>query len=100
MADADRAAAARLILDDYRGFLSAGDAADAKAFAARHAAGKAALTHLDQLMKLGAEEPGEDEAAAAAAAAGLAGYLDAAHAAMASLEEGEGAEADGDGSGG
>ena len=52
LADADRAAVARLILDDYRRFLSDPDA-DSKAFAARHAAGKAALAHLDQLMKVG-----------------------------------------------
>ncbi len=97
LAEAERAAVARMILEDYRGFLAAGDAADAKAFTARHAAGKAALADLDQLLKLGTgAPPGEDEADAAAA--GLAGYLNAARAAMAAAERGE-AEADGDGDG-
>ena len=65
LADADRATVAQLILDDYRRFLSDPDA-DSKAFAARHAAGKAALAHLDQLMKVGG--PGEEAAGAGGAA--------------------------------
>ncbi len=81
LTEADRAAVARLILDDYRRFLSDPDA-DPKAFAARHAAGKAALAHLDQLMKMGG--PGE-EAAAGAGEAAEDGHLSAARAAMASL---------------
>ncbi len=42
---------------DYLGFLRAGrgeEMEDAKAFAARHAAAKAALAHLEQLIKLAA----------------------------------------------
>ena len=93
LADADRDAVAQLILDDYRRFLSDPDA-DSKAFAARHAAGKAALAHLDQLMKLGA--PGE-EAAAGAGEAAEDGHLSSARAGIASLG-GEGADTDdGDG---
>ena len=42
LTDTDRAAVAGLILDDYRRFLADPDA-DPKAFAARHAAAKAAL---------------------------------------------------------
>ena len=93
LTEADRVAVARLILDDYRRFLSDPDA-DAKAFAARHAAGKAALAHLDQLMKTGV--PGEEEAATGAGDAAEDGHLSAARAAMASLG-GEGADTDDNG---
>ena len=59
--ETDVAVAAKLILDDYQGFLAAGlqlqDDAAVKAFAARHAAGKAALAHLEYLLKVvGVEE--------------------------------------------
>lgn len=61
----DFAAAARRVLADYETFVAAsadaGDAADAKAFAARHAAARAALAHLDQLLKLAAESEREEE---------------------------------------
>lgn len=91
---ADRDEAAKLIWDGYLGFLlggpPSGEEADPKAFAARHAAGKAALAHLDQLYRV-AGGPGEDEA-------GADGGLGEARAAMASFE-GEGAETDGDGDG-
>ena len=76
--DADRAALARLIAEEYRRFVADPDA-DTKAFAARHAAGKGALAHLDLLMKSGGrgeEEPGD----------AVANHLDAARAAVASLE--------------
>ena len=78
---------ARLLAEEYRRFVADPDA-DTKAFAARHAAGKGALAHLDLLMKPGGR--GEDEPGADAAA----DHLDAARAAVASLE-GEG-EADPD----
>lgn len=86
--DADRAALARLIVDDYRRFLADPDA-DAKAFAARHAAGKGALAHYDQLIKTSGGR-GEGEADGAADA-----DLGAARAGIASLQEG--GEADDDG---
>ena len=93
LTDADRAAVARLIVEDYRRFLSDPDA-DPKAFAARHAACKAALAHLDQIMKTGG--PGE-EATAGAGEAVEDDHLSAARAAMAKLG-GEGADTDdGDG---
>lgn len=53
---ADWSGAIRRVLADYEGFVSAGgdaaDRADPKAFAARHAAARGALGHLEQLMKL------------------------------------------------
>lgn len=97
MTEADRDDAARLIMDDYLGFLLGGprpgEEGDPKAFASRHTAAKAALAHLDQLMKVAG---GTDEEAGGAEAAG--GHLGAARAAMASLE-GEEAEADDSGDG-
>ncbi len=65
--EADRDEAARLIWAGYMDFLLGGpppgeEAADPKAFAGRHAAGKAALAHLDQLYKL-AGGPGGEAAA-------------------------------------
>jgi len=47
---------------DYLAFLRAprnAEPEDAKAFAARHAAAKTALSHIEQIMKLAATEPGE-----------------------------------------
>ena len=88
--DADRAVLARLIVDDYRRFLADPDA-DAKAFAARHAAGKGALAHYDQLIKTSG---GRGEEAGGAGDADLG----AARAGIASLRE-EGGEADGDDAG-
>ena len=100
MADADFAIAQRLILDDYNRFLTAlprtgEDAADPKAFAARHTSARTALAHLEQLQKLVCGGGGDDEAASGE----VAGQLDAARAAMASLraEEAEGGDGDGDG---
>ncbi|MBL6459171.1 hypothetical protein JMJ55_28005 [Belnapia sp. T6] len=55
----DFAGAAALILADYRGFVAryAEEPEDAvtKAFSARHTAGRTALAHLEQLVKLAAE---------------------------------------------
>ena len=57
-------AAARLILEDYHAFLAGGsqppDEAASKAFAAHHAAARAALAHLEQLLKLAAEADDAD----------------------------------------
>jgi ClpP class serine protease len=57
--DADLPLTAKLILEDYRAFVASGQHApeDAvtKAFAARHAAARAALSHLEQLLKLVSE---------------------------------------------
>ena len=71
MADADFAIAQRLILDDYNRFLTAlpragEDAADPKAFAARHTSARTALAHLEQLQRLvcGGDGTGDEEAAA------------------------------------
>ena len=48
---------------DYQRFLGSGasaeEAGDAKAFAARHAAARGALSHLEQILKL-AEEGGDE----------------------------------------
>jgi len=67
--DLDIAAAVKLILEDYRWFLgiapNTADDGATKAFAARHAAGRAALTHLEHVLKLGSEH-GEQPAAQAA----------------------------------
>lgn len=56
----DFLAAAKLILDDYHSFLSADPATQEeganKIFAGRHTAAKAALSHLEQLLKVAAEE--------------------------------------------
>ena len=93
--ESDRDEAARLIWDGYMNFLIGGPApgeeTDPKAFAGRHAAGKAALTHLDQLYKTAGGPTGDGAAAGDSAD----GHLGAARAAMASLE-GEEAETDGD----
>ncbi|RAI58756.1 hypothetical protein [Roseicella frigidaeris] len=52
----DIAAAARLVLDSYVDFLGRpmpeAERGDSKAFAARHAAARSALAHLDHLEKL------------------------------------------------
>ena len=60
---AQLAAAVQTILDDYRRFLAEGEAGDPKAFAARHAAARSALAHLDQLMKFAGDTEEEDSAA-------------------------------------
>lgn len=97
--EADRDEAARLIWDGYLNFLIGGPApgeeAEPKAFANRHAAGKAALAHLDQLYKVAGGPASNDDAAAGDA---LAGHLGAARAGIASLE-GEGADTDDDDAG-
>lgn len=58
--DTDFLASARLILADYQAFLSNGlhalEDGATKAFAARHAAGRGALAHLEQLLKLAGED--------------------------------------------
>lgn len=101
ISDADRDEAAKLILAEYFDFLLGGPppgegAADSKAVAGRHAAGKGILAHLEQLFKTAGGADGEAGAAEAEAAAG---QLDAARAAMASLraEEAEGDDGEGDG---
>jgi hypothetical protein len=59
--DTDIPAAVKLILDDYQAFLAGGPHAQedgaTKAFAARHAAARAALAHLEQLLKLAGDDP-------------------------------------------
>jgi hypothetical protein len=65
--------AARAVLDDYRDFAAraASSEAGAKAFTARHAACRAALAHLEHLLRIaratssGAKGEGLDEAEAA-----------------------------------
>jgi hypothetical protein len=61
--DTDIKAAMALILEDYQGFLAlAPDREDekrSKAFASRHAAGRIALAHLQDLLNLGDEEAAE-----------------------------------------
>lgn len=101
MADADFAIAQRLILDDYNRFLTAlpraeEDAADPKAFAARHTSARTALAHLEQLQRLVCGGGAGDEEAAAGE---IAGHLDAARAAVASLRGEEAGADDGDGDG-
>ena len=63
--ETDFPAAARLILSEYRAFLAEGaeghEDGEAKAFAAHHAAGRAALAHLEQLIKLAGETGDEDQ---------------------------------------
>lgn len=88
MADADYAIAERLILDDYNRFLTAlpklgEDATDPKAFAGRHTAARTALAHLAQLQSVARGEGGEEPATTGE----ILGQLDAARAAMASLEK-------------
>lgn len=87
--EADRDEAARLIWDGYLNFLIGGPApgeeTEPKAFANRHAAGKAALAHLDQLYKTARGAGGDDAAAGEAAA----GHLGAARAGLAPFEEEE-----------
>jgi hypothetical protein len=66
--------AMRAVLDDYRDFaaraVEAGSEAESKAFTARHAACRAALAHLEHLLRLaratsgGAKGEGLDEAEA------------------------------------
>ncbi len=64
----DFPAVARLLLADYQGFVAsvANDGAT-KVFAARHAAGRAALSHIEQLLKL-AQDAGTAEEAREVAA--------------------------------
>lgn len=94
--EADRDEAARLIWDGYLNFLIGGPApgeeTDPKLFAGRHAAGKAALTHLDQLYKTAGGPTGDGAAAGDA----VAGHLGNARSQIASLE---GEEADTDDAG-
>jgi hypothetical protein len=56
---ADFLAAAMLILEDYQAFVAnaahAPEDAATKSFAARHAAGRAALAHFEHLLKLASE---------------------------------------------
>lgn len=76
--------AVRLVLQDYEGFLAAppdGALGDSKAFAARHAAGRGALSHLEQIMKVAAE------AGDAAGVQACAAALDTARQAIAALKE-------------
>ncbi|MDJ0386728.1 hypothetical protein QMO56_01265 [Roseomonas sp. E05] len=66
--------AIRHVIEDYNAFVARGPAPgahdDAKAFAAHHAAAKAALAHLEHLLKLArAAGAGEDETGLARAAA-------------------------------
>ena len=56
--DADLTEAARLVLEEYRSFLQGDTEEDAKAFGARHAAARAALAHLEHVLKL-ARDSGE-----------------------------------------
>ncbi len=71
-ADTRLAEAARLIAEDYLRFLSSDwtDAEAVKAFAARQAAAKAALSHLELLQKL-AGDPEEARGAVARVRAAL-----------------------------
>ncbi|MXP63705.1 hypothetical protein E0493_10135 [Roseomonas sp. M0104] len=66
--------AIRRVVEDYNTFVAHGPAPgthdDAKAFAAHHAAAKAALAHLEHLLKLArATGAGEEESGLAQAAA-------------------------------
>jgi hypothetical protein len=48
------------VTDDYMAFLrAAADEVDSKAFGAKHAAAKAALSHIEQLRKLSGDAGGE-----------------------------------------
>jgi hypothetical protein len=62
--DTDVDAAMKRILNEYQDFLAAATDADdekrSKAFASRHAAGRIALSHLEDLMKLAGEEAAEE----------------------------------------
>jgi hypothetical protein len=63
--DFDPARAVRLILMDYERFLASiqeGEVGDAKSFAGRHAAGRAALTHAEHVVKIAALVCGADTA--------------------------------------
>ena len=92
--EADRDEAARLILAEYFDFLLSGlkpgEEGDSKAVASRHATGKGILAHLDQLFKTAGGTDGE-----AGAAEAVGGQLEAARAAMASLEGEEAGTDDG-----
>ncbi|MFC0385242.1 hypothetical protein [Muricoccus vinaceus] len=63
--------AVRKVVADYEAFVARGPAADAeedpKAFAARHAAARSALAHLEHLMKLAPGGEGESVAGEAGA---------------------------------
>ena len=66
--DADLPAAARLILQDYQDFVAGpADDAESKLFAARHAAARAALAHLEQVLKLASDAGTAEEAREVAA---------------------------------
>ena len=66
--DADLPAAARLILQDYQDFVAGGaDDSESKLFAARHAAARAALAHLEQVLKLASDAGSAEEAREVAA---------------------------------
>ena len=66
--DADLPAAARLILRDYQDFVAdAADDGESKIFAARHAAARAALAHLEQVLKLASDAGTAEEAREVAA---------------------------------
>ena len=90
--DPDRAALARLIVDDYRRFLADPDA-DPEPSAARHAAGKGAPAHYDHLIKTRGGR-GEDEAGAESGD----GHLSEARAGLAPFK-GEEADSDDGGDG-
>lgn len=56
--------AIRVVIEDYRTFVGQGGRApgeDPKAFTARHAAARAALAHLEQLIGLVGRESGREE---------------------------------------
>jgi hypothetical protein len=66
--DADFPTAARLILQDYQDFVAgAADDGESKLFAARHAAARAALAHLEQVLKLASDAGTAEEAREVAA---------------------------------
>jgi hypothetical protein len=81
-------AAVRRVVEDYDAFIARGPAPgahdDARAFAAHHAAAKAALAHLEHLLKLAGPAAGEEEGMARAEA-----LLRAARGAMAAEDEEE-----------
>jgi hypothetical protein len=66
--DSDFLTAAQLILDDYQAFLAqeAPDDGVTKAFAARHTAGRGALTHFELLLKVASEAGDEAQLTAMA----------------------------------
>jgi predicted HAD superfamily Cof-like phosphohydrolase len=65
---AELEATLRQVVQDYHAFVQAGPQGDPKTFTAYHAACRAALAHIDQLLKLlrDASEPGEAVAQEAA----------------------------------